>query len=124
MLAVQVPVLTPLTPAQKAQLCPVLRPISAPAGTTLVRRGELGDAFYIVQAGCCVIFGEDGKVWHLPRIALRCSHRAPVTFSRSNAIIGLDTGDAVLVYVLARVTAHRCITVHGSALHLHEQQCR
>lgn len=60
---VQVPLLTPLTPAQKAQLCAVLQPVrNCPAGTSLVRRGELGDAFYIVEAGSCVVLGADGRV--------------------------------------------------------------
>ena len=59
----QVPLLGPLTLAQRGQLCTALQPLRhIPAGTVLVRRGEPGDAFYIVESGTCQVLGDSNQV--------------------------------------------------------------
>ena len=43
-----------------------MKQIHVPAGTTIVKRGEPGDTFCIVESGTCTVLGEDGQVrpWH------------------------------------------------------------
>lgn len=39
-----------------------MKQIHVPAGTTIVKRGEPGDTFCIVESGTCSVLGEDGQV--------------------------------------------------------------
>ena len=68
----QVSMLTPLSPAQKSQLCSGLQPIHAKAGTMLIRKGELGDAFFIVEAGTCQVLGDNNQVPQPTRMYTAC----------------------------------------------------
>jgi MFS family permease len=47
----QIPIFRPLPPAVLEQLARELRPVHVPAGTEIVRQGEHGDRFYVVQRG-------------------------------------------------------------------------
>jgi len=47
-----------LTPAQRSQLCTALRPMHARAGTAIVCAGDVGDTFYVVEAGACSVVND------------------------------------------------------------------
>ncbi len=52
------PLFATLTPAQRSQLCTALRPMHARAGTAIVRAGDVGDTFYVVEAGACSVVND------------------------------------------------------------------
>jgi hypothetical protein len=58
----QVPLFGPLTPSQRSQLCTALKPLHARAGTLIVQAGDVGNTFYVVEAGTCVVQGASGQV--------------------------------------------------------------
>ena len=58
----QVPLFGPLSPSQRSQLCTALKPLHARAGTVVVQAGDVGNTFYIVEAGTCVVQGANGQV--------------------------------------------------------------
>lgn len=58
----QVPILAPLTAEQRSRLCDAFKSKRIPGGTTIFRKGDAGDTFYIIESGTCKIVDEDGKV--------------------------------------------------------------
>ena len=58
----QVALLATLSNKQRSQLCTVLKPIHVPQGTMLVAKGELGDAFYIIESGICQVLNDSNQV--------------------------------------------------------------
>lgn len=54
----QVPLFASLTPAQRSQLCTALKPMHVRGGTAIVRAGDVGDTFYVVEAGACSVVNE------------------------------------------------------------------
>lgn len=70
----QVPLLASLNAAQRSDLCTALKPRIFNAGESIVRKGDPGEAFYIVESGTCTVLGDSGQV-----IALHLMlHHAPV----------------------------------------------
>lgn len=59
---VQVPLLAALDASQRSELCKALKPRMFNAGETIVRKGEPGDFFYVVESGECVVLGDSGQV--------------------------------------------------------------
>jgi len=59
---VQVPLLASLNAAQRSDLCTALKPRIFNAGESIVRKGEPGEAFYIVESGTCTVLGDSGQV--------------------------------------------------------------
>jgi len=60
--AFQVPLFASLSPSQKSQLCTALRPLHVKAGTAVVRAGDAGNTFYVVEAGACTVHSSQGQV--------------------------------------------------------------
>lgn len=58
----QVPLLASLNAAQRSELCTALKPRIFNAGESIVRKGEPGEAFYIVESGTCTVLGDSGQV--------------------------------------------------------------
>ena len=70
----QVPLLASLNAAQRSDLCTALQPRIFNAGESIVRKGEPGEAFYIVESGTCTVLGDSDQV-----IALHLMlHHVPV----------------------------------------------
>jgi CRP-like cAMP-binding protein len=65
----QVPLLTALTAQQRLALCTAFTAVSVPAGSAVIRKGEEGDTFYVLEEGNCTVVGDDGQV---SRIASVC----------------------------------------------------
>eukprot|EP00884_Botryococcus_braunii_P004083 jgi/Botrbrau1/13676/Bobra.0378s0008.1 len=59
--AAQVPILAPLSAEQRSRLCDAFKSKRVGGGTTIFRKGEPGDTFYIVESGTCRIVDETGK---------------------------------------------------------------
>ncbi|TML76888.1 MAG: cyclic nucleotide-binding domain-containing protein [Actinobacteria bacterium] len=57
----EVPMFAPLSLAAKERLATKLLPIDVPAGETIVRAGEVGDRFYLVDSGTVRIGLEEGE---------------------------------------------------------------
>lgn len=57
----QVPLLAALNASQRSELCTALKPRIFNAGESIVRKGEPGEAFYIVESGSCVVLGDSGQ---------------------------------------------------------------
>ena len=60
--APQVPLLTALRPQQRLALCTAFGSRVVPAGQAVIRKGEEGDTFYIIEEGGCTVVGEEGQV--------------------------------------------------------------
>ena len=105
-----VPMLRPLTMCTNEELAANLRRIKLPAGTVLIRQGDVGDAFYILEAGAmeAVIdeipvralgpgdsFGEIALLRDVPRTAT-------VRATRASTVLALDRD-----HFLAAVTGRR-----------------
>lgn len=58
----QVPLLAALDASQRSELCKALKPRLFNAGETIVRKGEPGEFFYVVESGECVVVGDSGQV--------------------------------------------------------------
>ena len=54
--------LAALDASQRSELCKALKPRLFSAGETIVRKGEPGDFFYVVESGECVVLGDAGQV--------------------------------------------------------------
>ena len=70
MLLLQVPLFTTLSPSQKSQLCTALRPLHVKAGTAVVRAGDAGNTFYVVEAGTCTVHSAQGQVSQTAQVPL------------------------------------------------------
>src|SRR5437763_2425898 len=103
-----VPMFAPLSLAARARLATKLLPIDVPAGETIVRAGEVGDRFYLVDSGTVRIglqegekesgagdyFGEIALLRDVPRTAT-------VTAAAATRLYALERAD-----FLAAVTGH------------------
>jgi CRP-like cAMP-binding protein len=103
-----VPMLAPLSLAAKERLATKLVPLAVPAGETVVRAGDVGDRFYIVDSGTVRIglgdgekdsgegeyFGEIALLRDVPRTAT-------VTAATETRLYALERAD-----FLAAVTGH------------------
>ncbi|PNW85942.1 hypothetical protein CHLRE_03g199050v5 [Chlamydomonas reinhardtii] len=56
-----VPILSPLSERQLWQLARAMRPAAFKQGEVVFRKGEPGDAFYVVHSGAFTVFDADGK---------------------------------------------------------------
>jgi MFS family permease len=104
----EVPIFEPLSLAAKERLAAKLLPLDVPAGETIVRAGDVGDRFYIVesgtvrvgldngekQSGAGAYFGEIALLRDLPRTAT-------VTAETATRLYALERAD-----FLAAVTGH------------------
>jgi MFS family permease len=104
----EVPMFAPLSLAAKERLATKLVPLDVPAGATIVRAGEVGDRFYIVDTGTVRIgldngeklsaagdyFGEIALLRDVPRTAT-------VTAETETRVYALERAD-----FLAAVTGH------------------
>ena len=50
-----------LSPSQKSQLCTALCPLHVKAGTAIVRAGDAGNTFYVIEAGTCPVHSLQGQ---------------------------------------------------------------
>ncbi|DBA94882.1 TPA: cGMP-dependent protein kinase [Trebouxia sp. C0004] len=57
----KVPLLASLNAAQRSDLCTALKSRIFNAGESIVRKGEPGEAFYIVESGTCTVLGDSGQ---------------------------------------------------------------
>jgi MFS family permease len=112
----EVPMFAPLSLAAKERLATKLLPLDVPADTTIVRAGDVGDRFYIIDSGAIRIevgggekaagegdyFGEIALLRDVPRTAT-------VTAATAARLYALERAD-----FLAAVTGH---TLAESAAH-------
>ena len=104
----EVPMFEPLSLAAKERLATKLLPLEVPAGETIVRAGDVGDRFYIVDSGTVRIgLGEDEKESgagdYFGEIALLrdVPRTATVTAATATRLYALERAD-----FLAAVTGH------------------
>jgi predicted acylesterase/phospholipase RssA/CRP-like cAMP-binding protein len=89
-----------LTPAARRAVAAAMTPVDAPAGTVLLRRGEAGDAIYVVVRGRLQVLGEDertvlaeiapGQVVGELALLSRRARNANVRVARDSALLRLD----------------------------------
>jgi MFS family permease len=127
-----VPMFVPLSLAAKERLATKLLPLEVPAGATIVRAGDVGDRFYLIDSGAVRIdlkgsekqsgpgdyFGEIALVRDVPRTAT-------VTAAIQTRLYALERSDflaAVTGHALAEAAAHDVVDtrlaetgVHGHA---------
>jgi MFS family permease len=110
-----VPMFAPLSLAAKERLATKLVPLDVPAGTTIVRAGEVGDLFYLIDSGAVRIeledcekesgagdyFGEIALLRDVPRTATATATTATRLFTLERA----DFLAAVTGHVLAEAAA-------------------
>jgi MFS family permease len=114
-----VPMFAPLSLAAKERLATKLLPLDVPAGATVVRAGDVGDRFYIVDSGAVRIgldggeresgagdyFGEIALLRDVPRTAT-------VTAATATRLYALERADflaAVTGHALAEAAAHEVV---------------
>jgi len=114
-----VPMFAPLSLASKERLATKLVPLDVPAGATIVRAGDVGDRFYIVDSGTVGIglgngekqsgagdyFGEIALLRDVPRTAT-------VTAETATRLYVLERADflaAVTGHALAEAAAHEIV---------------
>ena len=112
----RVPIFEPLSLAAKERLAAKLLPLDVPAGETIVRAGDAGDRFYVVDSGAVRIgldggeketgagdyFGEIALLRDVPRTAT-------VTAKTATRLYALERADflaAVTGHALAEAAAH------------------
>ena len=115
----QVPMFAPLSLAAKERLATRLLPFDIPAGETVMRAGDAGDRFYLVDSGVVRIelnqgakqsgtgeyFGEIALLRDVPRTAT-------VTAATATRLYGLQRADflaAVTGHAIAEAVAHEVI---------------
>jgi MFS family permease len=103
-----VPMFAPLSLAAKERLATKLVPLDVPAGATIVRAGDAGDRFYLVDSGAVRIGLQDGERQSGPgdyfgEIALLrdMPRTATVTAAAATRLYALERAD-----FLAAVTGH------------------
>jgi MFS family permease len=104
----EVPIFEPLSLAAKERLAAKLLPLDVPAGETIVRAGDVGDRFYIVESGTVRVGLENGEKHsgareYFGEIALLrdVSRTATVTAETATRLYALERAD-----FLAAVTGH------------------
>ena len=98
--------LATLSNKQRSQLCTVLKAIHVPQGTMLVARGEVGDAFYIIESGICQVLNDTNQARpplpvrlfssnprHLPHQSSPASARSSSTPTRHDPLALLFSSD-------------------------------
>jgi MFS family permease len=125
-----IPIFVPLSLAAKERLATKLVPFDARAGQTIVRVGDVGDRFYIVDSGTVRIglgncgtesgagayFGEIALLRDVPRTAT-------VTATTATRLYALERADflaAVTSHALAEAAAHGVIDARLGADELNE----
>jgi MFS family permease len=115
----EVPMFLPLSLAAKERLATKLVPLDVPAGGTIVRAGDVGDRFYIVDSGSVRIglgngekqsaagdyFGEIALLRDVPRTAT-------VTAATATRLYALERADflaAVTGHALAEAAGHEIV---------------
>jgi CRP-like cAMP-binding protein len=115
----EVPMFEPLSLAAKERLAAKLLPVDVPAGETIIRTGDVGDRFYIIdfgtvrvglidgekQSGAGEYFGEIALLRDVPRTAT-------VTAATAARLYALERADflaAVTDHALAEAAAHAII---------------
>jgi CRP-like cAMP-binding protein len=111
-----VPMFGPLSLAAKERLATKLVPLEVHEGATIVRAGDVGDRFYLVDSGTVRIGFEDGEKESGPgdyfgEIALLrdVPRTATVTAATATHLYALERADflaAVTGHALAEATAH------------------
>jgi hypothetical protein len=103
-----VPIFTPMSLAAKERLATKLVPLDFPPGATIVRAGEVGDRFYIVDSGTVRVGLEEGEKQsgagdYFGEIALLrdVPRTATVTAATATRLFALERAD-----FLAAVTGH------------------
>jgi CRP-like cAMP-binding protein len=104
----EVPIFEPLSLAAKERLAAKLLPLDVPAGETIVRAGDVGDRFYIVESGTVRVGLENGEKHsgareYFGEIALLrdVPRTATVTAETATRLYALERAD-----FLAAVTGH------------------
>jgi MFS family permease len=120
-----VPMFEPLSLAAKERLAAKLLPLDVPAGETIVRAGDVGDRFYIVdsgtvrvglangekQSGAGEYFGEIALMRDVPRTAT-------VTATTATRLYALERADflaAVTGHALAEAATHQVVDTRLAA---------
>jgi CRP-like cAMP-binding protein len=111
----------PLSLAAKERLATKLVPLDLPAGATIIRAGDAGDRFYLVDSGTVSIGLEDGERESGPgdyfgEIALLrdIPRTATVTAASATRLYALERADflaAVTGHALAEAAAHDVVGV-------------
>jgi len=111
-----VPMFAPLSLAAKERLATKLFPLDVPAGETIVRAGDVGDRFYIVDSGTVRVGLENGEKEsgagdYFGEIALLrdVPRTATVTAESATRLYALERADflaAVTGHALAEAAAH------------------
>lgn len=78
--SLQVPLLAALNASQRSELCTALKPRIFNAGEMIVRKGEPGEAFYIVESGSCLVLGDSGQACKPSLLLNHNSHSHKATF--------------------------------------------
>jgi voltage-gated potassium channel len=96
----RVPLFSQLDAASIADLVAILRARTVPAATTIIRKGERGDAMYLIASGCVDVETTTGKIRleegdFFGEMALlsSASRVATVTAVRSTDLLVLDAND-------------------------------
>jgi MFS family permease len=115
----EVPMLAPLSLAAKERIATKLIPLDVPAGATVVRAGEVGDRFYVVDSGTVRIGLEEGEKEsgagdYFGEIALLrdVPRTATVTAATATRLYALERADflaAVTGHALAEAAAHEVV---------------
>jgi MFS family permease len=123
----EVPMFVPLSLAAKERLATKLLPLDVPAGETIVRAGDVGDRFYIVDSGTVRIgLGQDekesGQGDYFGEIALLrdVPRTATVTAATATRLYALERADflaAVTGHALAEAAAEDVVDARFAAGH-------
>jgi MFS family permease len=123
----EVPMFVPLSLAAKERLATKLLPLDVPAGETIVRAGDVGDRFYIVDSGTVRIgLGQDEKESgpgdYFGEIALLrdVPRTATVTAATATRLYALERADflaAVTGHALAEAAAEDVVDARFAAGH-------
>jgi cAMP-dependent protein kinase regulator len=57
----EVPLLSSLTPYERSKIADALETQKFPPGTTIIRQGDVGTSFFLLEAGQCDAFLEEGE---------------------------------------------------------------
>jgi hypothetical protein len=122
-----VPIFEPLSLAAKERLATKLLPLDVLAGATIVRAGDVGDRFYIVDSGTVRIGLENGEKQsgageYFGEVALLrdVPRTATVTAASATRVYALERADflaAVTGHALAEAAAHEVVGTRLAAGH-------
>lgn len=107
--------LASLTAGQRSDLCTALKPRIFNAGESIVRKGEPGEAFYIVESGTCTVLGDAGQV--LPNLLINLPVDLPIGLP-INTPVELPAGADLCLSFCQSAAANHWIFQH-SPISLH-----